>query len=194
MVELFTKNDSNYYFYILSLTLGDVTTVNLTFMSGGVQMNVVPNEFTVGFDIRITPTTPLDKFEAMLNQWIKDAGSDIEVKYEQKFMDQTLTSIAEKDPWYQAFMKGAKKHDLEIVPRIFPAGTDSRYIREVGIPAFGFSPMNNTPGKVNILQKYFLLMTKQRQFVRTPTPTNLKIIFEISGRKYTGYPDADCKQ
>ena len=63
-------------------------------------------------------------------------------------MDQTLTSIAEKDPWYQAFMKGAKKHDLEIVPRIFPAGTDSRYIREVGIPAFGFSPMNNTPGKV----------------------------------------------
>ena len=138
-------NDSDYYFYTFSLTLGDVTTVNLTFMSGGVQMNVVPNEFTVGFDIRITPTTPLDKFEAMLNQWIKDAGSDIEVKYEQKFMDQTLTSIAEKDPWYQAFMKGAKKHDLEIVPRIFPAGTDSRYIREVGIPAFGFSPMNNTP-------------------------------------------------
>ena len=28
---------------------------------------------------------------------------------------------------------------------IFPAGTDSRFIREVGIPAFGFSPMPNTP-------------------------------------------------
>ena len=34
---------------------------------------------------------------------------------------------------------------LWILSRIFPAGTDSRYIREVGIPAFGFSPMNNTP-------------------------------------------------
>lgn len=29
--------------------------------------------------------------------------------------------------------------------RIFPAGTDSRYLRELGISALGFSPMNNTP-------------------------------------------------
>jgi aminoacylase len=28
---------------------------------------------------------------------------------------------------------------------VFPGGTDSRYIRDVGIPAIGFSPMNNTP-------------------------------------------------
>jgi aminoacylase len=30
-------------------------------------------------------------------------------------------------------------------PQIFPAATDSRYIRQKGIPAFGFSPINNTP-------------------------------------------------
>ena len=53
--------------------------------------------------------------------------------------------MAKDNPWYQAFMRAANKHELEIVPRIFPAGTDSRYIRRVGIPAFGFSPMNNTP-------------------------------------------------
>lgn len=29
--------------------------------------------------------------------------------------------------------------------QVFPGGTDSRYIRSVGIPAIGFSPMNNTP-------------------------------------------------
>ncbi|MED6252027.1 Aminoacylase-1A [Ataeniobius toweri] len=28
---------------------------------------------------------------------------------------------------------------------IFPAATDSRFIRAVGIPAIGFSPMNRTP-------------------------------------------------
>ena len=56
------------------MTLGDVTTVNLTYMSGGVQMNVVPNEFTIGFDIRITPTTKLAKFEEMINKWIEEAG------------------------------------------------------------------------------------------------------------------------
>ena len=34
---------------------------------------------------------------------------------------------------------------IKLNPRIFYAATDSRYIREIGIPAFGFSPMNNTP-------------------------------------------------
>lgn len=29
--------------------------------------------------------------------------------------------------------------------QVFPGGTDSRYIRGVGIPAIGFSPMINTP-------------------------------------------------
>ena len=34
---------------------------------------------------------------------------------------------------------------MKVRPQIFPAGTDSRYLRELGIPAIGFSPMNNTP-------------------------------------------------
>lgn len=29
--------------------------------------------------------------------------------------------------------------------QIFPGGTDSRYVRQLGIPALGFSPINNTP-------------------------------------------------
>lgn len=36
--------------------------------------------------------------------------------------------------------RGLKLHRL-----VFPGGTDSRHIRHVGIPAIGFSPMNNTP-------------------------------------------------
>lgn len=34
---------------------------------------------------------------------------------------------------------------MELVPLICPGATDARYLREVGIPALGFSPMNNTP-------------------------------------------------
>lgn len=34
---------------------------------------------------------------------------------------------------------------LKTKVQVFPGGTDSRYIRSVGIPAIGFSPMNNTP-------------------------------------------------
>ena len=34
---------------------------------------------------------------------------------------------------------------MKLNQRIFPAATDIRYIRQIGIPAFGFSPMNHTP-------------------------------------------------
>ena len=67
------------------------------------------------------------------------------MEFIQKFTDRTLTSIANDDPWYQAFLIGAKKHSLKIQPQIICGATDSRFIREVGVPAFGFSPMNNTP-------------------------------------------------
>merc|ERR1719423_611464 len=60
-------------------------------------------------------------------------------------LDQTLTSVDHKDPWFSAMTSAFKKHNLNVRPQIFPAGTDSRYLREVGIPAIGFSPMPNTP-------------------------------------------------
>jgi len=128
-----------------NLTLGDVTSVNLTIMEGGVQTNVVPDKFILNFDIRITPTTNIEQFEAMLRGWLKEAGEGIQLEFLQKFTDQTMTSIAEDDPWYCALKKAFSKHNMKVKPQIFPAGTDSRYLRELGIPAIGFSPMNNTP-------------------------------------------------
>jgi aminoacylase len=33
---------------------------------------------------------------------------------------------------------------MEIQPQVFPAATDSRFLRALGIRALGFSPMRNT--------------------------------------------------
>lgn len=126
-------------------TLGDVTSVNLTIMEGGVQTNVVPDKFVLNFDIRITPTTNMVEFEKMLRGWLDEAGRDIKLEFLAKFTDQTMTSVDDKDPWYSALRAAFSKHKLTVKPQIFPAGTDSRYLRELGIPAIGFSPMPNTP-------------------------------------------------
>jgi len=128
-----------------SLTLGDVTTVNLTIMEGGIQTNVVPDKFKLTFDIRITPTTNIDEFEAMIRAWMKEAGEGLELKFAQRFADQTMTPVDPDDIWFKALTAGFNKHNLKTKNEIFPAATDSRYIREVGIPAIGFSPMPNTP-------------------------------------------------
>jgi len=45
------------------LTIGDVTTVNLTRLGGGVQSNVVPPLLTAGFDTRIALDVDMAKHE-----------------------------------------------------------------------------------------------------------------------------------
>ena len=67
------------------------------------------------------------------------------IDYVNKFTDRTLTSVAANDPWFAAFTRGCDVSGVKTTPRIFSGATDSRFIREVGVPALGFSPMNHTP-------------------------------------------------
>lgn len=127
------------------LRLGDVTTVNMTMLQGGVQFNVVPNEMSAGFDIRIPPTVDLVKFEEQIKAWCREAGSDVTYEFIQKNTDQTLTSTEKTDPWWNAFSTACEKMNITLEKEIFPASADIRFLRRIGIPALGFSPMNNTP-------------------------------------------------
>lgn len=95
-------------------TLGDVTTVNLTIMEGGVQTNVVPDKFKLTFDIRITPTTNIVEFEKDIRKWMEEAGAGLELEFLQKFTDQSLTSTAADDPWYSALAAAFTKHGLKV--------------------------------------------------------------------------------
>ncbi|KAM7348873.1 aminoacylase-1-like [Cochliomyia hominivorax] len=129
-----------------NLTIGDVTTVNLTTISGGVQSNVIPPFMQIGFDIRLAITVDHNEFEKQVRQWCVEAGGNIELEFEQKEPKVEPTKIDSTNPYWVAFHNCLVK-DLGLKLRVvvFPGGTDSRHIRHVGIPSIGFSPMNNTP-------------------------------------------------
>ncbi|XP_056129624.1 aminoacylase-1A-like isoform X1 [Lampris incognitus] len=126
-------------------TLGDVTTVNMTMVKGGVAYNVIPAEMDVSFDLRIPPTVNLQEFEEQIKLWCEEAGEGITYEFAQKHMSQGMTSTDDTDPWWNAFSITCKAMNMTLEKEIFPAATDSRFIREVGIPAIGFSPMHRTP-------------------------------------------------
>ncbi|EOA95612.1 Aminoacylase-1, partial [Anas platyrhynchos] len=125
------------------LTLGDVTSLNLTMLEGGVSFNVVPSEMAAGFDIRIPPTVDLKAFEKQVAGWCQAAGDGVTYEFHQKCMDQHITSTEESDPWWKAFSGVCRDMKLQLKLEIFPAATDSRYPSRH--PAIGFSPMNRTP-------------------------------------------------
>ncbi|EDW04843.1 GH11748 [Drosophila grimshawi] len=127
------------------LKIGDVTTINLTRIGGGVQSNVVPPELTAGFDCRLALDVNHDEFITQLNTWMSEAGGGIELEFDQKHPYVPPTATDASNPFWLAFKSATDELGLDIRPQIFTGGTDSRFLRKSGIPALGFSPMNNTP-------------------------------------------------
>ncbi|XP_017848051.1 aminoacylase-1-like [Drosophila busckii] len=128
-----------------SIDIGDVTTVNLTQLRGGVQSNVVPPLLEVVFDIRFAVTVDIPAFEKQIRDWCEEAGGGIELYFEMKNPFVEPTKIDDSNPFWVAFKKTLDELGLKTRARVFPGATDSRFIRHIGIPALGFSPINNTP-------------------------------------------------
>uniref|UniRef100_A0A452S4I3 N-acyl-aliphatic-L-amino acid amidohydrolase n=1 Tax=Ursus americanus TaxID=9643 RepID=A0A452S4I3_URSAM len=100
-----------------------------------------------GHGSRFVEDTAVEKlaFEEQLQGWCRAAGEGVTLEFLQKWTEPRVTSIDDSDPWWAAFSGVCKDMNLSLEPEIFPAATDSRYLRVMGIPALGFSPMNRTP-------------------------------------------------
>jgi aminoacylase len=135
--------------------LGDVTTLNLTMLKAGVStdggetyaLNVIPNEAELGFDIRIATTMPTTAVAAKLDEWTKEEGVSWGFPPKWNALHEHFTTSIDphENPWARVFFGACAEMEMSIEPEIFPAATDSRFLREVGVNAFGFSPMNRSP-------------------------------------------------
>lgn len=130
------------------LQLGDLTTVNLTTLSGGVQPNVVPDEFRLGFDCRIRA----DGYQEFLNfladvvrRTPKQNEDEVKTVFIYQSGEVALTDIKQPSWWLNSIKKTLSDLNCKLNWTVFPAGTDSRYLRIAGYPSIGFSPIINTP-------------------------------------------------
>lgn len=144
-------------------TLGDVTSLNVTMLRAGVQaggkdiINVVPATAEAGFDVRISPHVPPQEIHDQITQWCVEVQSKTKGLrngqgltwdfFHQPLLEHSVTSCnPEENPWYGIIAATLKdKFAADIVPQVFPAATDSRFLRQLGLRAFGFSPMRNIP-------------------------------------------------
>lgn len=137
---------------------GEVISVNMAFLKAGTPsptgfvMNLQPSEAEAGFDIRIPPTANTESLEKRLAEEWAPASRNMTFEFKQKFTSHDhlqrplLTASDSSNPWWTLLEEAIKKANGKIgKPEIFPASTDARYFRLLGLPAIGFSPMANTP-------------------------------------------------
>ncbi|XP_045769333.1 aminoacylase-1-like [Maniola jurtina] len=126
------------------LTTADVTSVNLTMLNGGIQSNVIPEKLSVTFDLRLALSVNVVEFENMMKQWCSEAGDGVTYEFLQKADHVAPTRVDDSNPYWVAFKAAVDKLKVPLKVRTFPAGTDSRYIRELGVSALGFFPYRHT--------------------------------------------------
>jgi acetylornithine deacetylase/succinyl-diaminopimelate desuccinylase-like protein len=113
-------------------------TVAPTVAHGGVKTNVIPDRVELEVDIRTLPgQTPVD-VAAFLDEALGDLRGEVEVT---STLQQDLPSVSPIDtPLWDALTRAAARvhPDAVCVPNLTTGGTDARFFRELGIPAYGF--------------------------------------------------------
>ncbi|CAM0913851.1 unnamed protein product [Alopecurus aequalis] len=137
---------------------GEVVSVNPVYMNAGTPsptgfvMNMQPSEAEVGFDLRLPPTEDVEQIMRRIKEEWAPAHKNLTYQLTLKgpVKDVAGRPIAtltnESNPWWSVFEQAIVSSGGKLAkPEILFSSTDARFVRQMGIPALGFSPMINTP-------------------------------------------------
>lgn len=138
--------------------ISEVISINPVYMKAGIPsptgfvMNVQPSDAEAGFDVRLPPTADPDLVKKRIaEEWapaIRNMTYQITQTgpirdYEGRPL---MTRTDDSNLWWSAFNQAVAAAGGKLAkPEILSSTTDARFIRQLGIPALGFSPMINTP-------------------------------------------------
>jgi acetylornithine deacetylase/succinyl-diaminopimelate desuccinylase-like protein len=113
-------------------------TVSLTMMSGGYKINIIPEQAEMSLDCRLLPDTDERSFVSNLEQVVNDPAVQFEVEW-----PNAPNATA---PWdgelFRAIEQACLAHAAGsvVTPSVCVGGTDARFFRERGVPAYGLVP------------------------------------------------------
>lgn len=136
----------------------EVISANPVYLKAGIPspsgfvMNMQPSEAEAGYDLRMPPTADPDAIRRRIaEEW---APARRNMTYEiieggpmRDIMGRPLlTPTNASNPWWSIFKQAIEAVGGKLAkPEILPSTTDARFLRELGLPVLGFSPMTNTP-------------------------------------------------
>ncbi|KAG9451061.1 hypothetical protein H6P81_011026 [Aristolochia fimbriata] len=136
----------------------EVVSVNPVYLKAGTPsptgfvMNMQPSEAEAGFDLRIPPSEDPDLFKKRISEeWVPSSRNLSYKLFEHGPLRDNrgrplLTATDETNPWWSVFKQAITDAGGKLAkPEILATTTDARFLRQMGIPTLGFSPMSNTP-------------------------------------------------
>lgn len=113
-------------------------TIAPTMLTAGMKVNVIPSLAEAGVDCRLLPDTDADAFLKHARELL---GPKIDIEFLQR-PDPSPTSPTSGEAWEAIKQVVADEFvDAIVAPNMTSGGTDSRFLRVKGVPAYGFVPV-----------------------------------------------------
>lgn len=90
------------------MDIGQVTSVNMTMLKGGCQLNVVPPELSAGFDVRLSVDED-PGIEDTIIGWCNELGDGVSLEVIKKNERTTPTKLDDSNPWWLKFKNECDK-------------------------------------------------------------------------------------
>lgn len=112
-------------------------TVAPTVAHGGTKTNVIPDRVVLEVDMRTLAGQTGDDVDDLLNRALGDLRGEVELSWIQRD-EASITELS--NPLWEAMTRAAAKlrPGATLLPTVASGGTDARFFRRLGIPAFGF--------------------------------------------------------
>jgi acetylornithine deacetylase/succinyl-diaminopimelate desuccinylase-like protein len=119
-------------------------TLNITMLDAGIKANVIPARSEAIIDCRLLPGTTMEDWIAQLRAVIADERIVITNTLDELEPPAGVRWDTELYQVIESVVKGAIE-DAVVVPGLTVGGTDNRFLRARGIPAYGFMPCLLSP-------------------------------------------------
>ncbi len=116
-----------------------VNTLNITMLQSGIKANVIPAKSEAVIDCRLLPGMTRDEWRQILIDRIDDSRISVDFYLPHQDQPQAVPWDTELYRTIESVIKGSMEEAV-VTPTMTIGGTDNRFLREKGIPAYGFIP------------------------------------------------------
>jgi len=121
-----------------------INTLNITMLNAGIKANVIPAKSEAVIDCRLLPGQTKDDWIRQVKERIGDERIEVSLYSPDHGEPQPVPWDTELFRTIHAVVSEAME-DVVVVPTMTIGGTDNRFLRDRGIPAYGFIPCLLSP-------------------------------------------------
>lgn len=152
------------------------TTISPTMIRAGLKENVIPDSCEFVLDCRLVPGYTQENVRETLRELAGAYKNDLEIETIQQH-DVSESPI--NDPFYKLIEQTVQEEipGVGTIPVMLTGATDSRFVRELGVRAYGFCPLST---KMNLADREKLIHNDNERIDRESLAVGVRLLSKIA--------------